>query len=82
MTNARERCLCWSRGKRAQLCGRINRRVVECRIGGAILGGTEPHLGKPDRRDDGEIRLVHWRPPEVGGRPSGGYKTAALEAAC
>jgi hypothetical protein len=26
--------------------------------------------------------LVHWRPREVGGRPSRGYNTAALEAAC
>src|SRR5262249_28418131 len=57
--------VCWFRSERAQLCGQINRRVVECRVGGAILGGTEPHLGKPDRRDDGEISLVHWRPCEV-----------------
>src|SRR5262249_3346762 len=57
--------VCWFRRERAQLCGRINRRVVECRVAGAILGGTEPHLCKPDRRDDGEISLVHWRPCEV-----------------
>jgi hypothetical protein len=59
MTNARERCVCWSRRERAQLCGRINRRDVECRAGEAILGRTESHLGQPDRRDDCEISLVH-----------------------
>src|SRR5262245_32774977 len=65
MTNPRERCVRWSRRERARLCGGVNRRIVECRVGEAILVGAEPRLGKPDRRDDGEISLIHWRPRKV-----------------